>query len=183
MSPTEGRLIQTRGKESSINQLCCGIIFIDHATNFIFNNRQVNLTAATTVESKHKCESKFDEFGIQVKQHAADNNPFQFKVLVEVYAVQRQLSTSHSGVGSHHQVLAERHLQMIFNWSRAELLHYVLHWPQMATNRENLWPFAIGYAVYMHNHLPISNMRISPNAHFTNTVFPNTHFWLSRLCS
>ena len=43
----------------------------------------------------------------------------------------------------------------------------------MATNRENLWPFAIDYAVYMHNHLPISNMRISPTEHFTNTVFPN----------
>ena len=43
----------------------------------------------------------------------------------------------------------------------------------MATNRENIWPFAIDYAVYMHNHLPISNMRISPTEHFTSTVFPN----------
>ena len=43
----------------------------------------------------------------------------------------------------------------------------------MATNQENLWPFGIDYAVYMHNHLPISNMRISPTEHFTSTVFPN----------
>ena len=87
--------------------------------------------------------------------------------------MQRQLPTSHSGVGAHHQVLAERIIQTIFNRSRADLLHWVLHWPQMATSRENLWPFAIDYAVYMHNHLSISNMRISPAEKFTTTVFPN----------
>ena len=53
------------------------------------------------------------------------------------------------------------------------MLHFVLHWPQMPMNRENVWPFTIDYAVYMHNHLPISNMRISPVEKFTNTVFPN----------
>ena len=38
-------------------------------------------------ESKHLCESKFDEFGIQVKQRAADNHPFRSKVWVEDYIV------------------------------------------------------------------------------------------------
>ena len=56
MSPTKGRLIHTRGKESSMKQLCGGTIFVDHATNFIFNNHQVNLAASSTVDSKHKCE-------------------------------------------------------------------------------------------------------------------------------
>ena len=64
MSPTEGRLIYTRGKESSMKQLCGGTIFVDHATNYIFNNHQSNLTAATTVKIKHKYESKVDEFDI-----------------------------------------------------------------------------------------------------------------------
>ena len=49
-----------------MKQLCGGTIIFDHATNYIFNNHQVNLTAATTVKSKHKSESKFDEFGIQI---------------------------------------------------------------------------------------------------------------------
>ena len=43
----------------------------------------------------------------------------------------------------------------------------------MANNRDNLWPFAIDYAVYMHNHLPINNMRISPVEKLTNTIFPH----------
>ena len=83
MSPTKGCLIYTRGKESSMNQLCGGAIFVDHATNFIFNNHQVNLTAASTVASKHKCESKFDEFVVQIRQYSAANHPLRSKVLVE----------------------------------------------------------------------------------------------------
>ena len=47
----------------------------------------------------------------------------------------------------------------------------------MATNQENLWPFAIGDAFYMNNHLSSSTMRISPTKHFTSTMFLNyNHF-------
>jgi hypothetical protein len=102
-------------------------IFIDHATNFLFNNHQVNLTAASTVESKHACESKFNEFGIQIKQYSADIHPFHSKIWVADCSIQQQLSTQHYGVGAHHQVLAERQIQATFNWSRAYLLHFVLH--------------------------------------------------------
>ena len=54
--------------------------------------------------------------------------------------MQLQLPKSHSGVGAHHQVLAERIIQELFNWSRADLLHFVLHWPHMAMNRETRSP-------------------------------------------
>jgi len=173
MSPSKGRLTHTKGLESSSKQYVGGTIFIDHATNFLFNNHQVNLTAESTIESKHKCESKFDEFGVQIKQFAADNHPFRSKAWTADCAVQQQLPTKHSGVGAHHQILAERQIQTTFNWSRANLLHFVLHWPQMAKNRDNLWPFAVDYAVYMHNNLPIRDMRVSPTERFTGTVFDN----------
>jgi hypothetical protein len=173
MSPSKGRLMHTKGLESSSEQYVGGTIFIDHATNYLFANHQVNLTAASTVESKHLCESKFDEFGVQIKQYAADNHPFRSKPWVNDCSVQLQLPTKHSGVGAHHQILAERQIQTTFNWSRANLLHFVLHWPQMAKNRDNLWPYAIDYAVYIHNHLPIRDNRLSPNELFTGTVFNN----------
>jgi hypothetical protein len=131
MSPTKGPLTHTRGLESSSKQYAGGTIFIDHATNFLFNNHQVNLTAELTVENKHKCESKFDEFGAQIKQFAADNHPFRSKSWTSDCAVQHQPPTKHSGNGAHHQILA-------FNWSRANLLYFVLHWPQMTKNRDNL---------------------------------------------
>jgi hypothetical protein len=173
MSPSKGRLMHTRGKESNTLQYVGGTIFVDHATNFLFNNHQVNLHAETTVASKHKCESLFDEYGVQTKQYAADNHPFRSKAWVSDCAVQQQLPTKHSGVGAHHQILAERQIQTIFNWSRADLLHFVLHWPQVARNRDDLWPFAVDYAVYMHNHLPNRDSRISPVELFTNTLFSN----------
>jgi hypothetical protein len=173
MSPSKGRLQHTKGLESTANQYVGGTLFVDHATNFIFNNHQVNLTAIATIESKHKCESAFDAIGIQIKQYHSDNHPFRSKVWVNDCAVQQQLPTKHSGVGAHHQILAERNIQTIFNWSRANLLHFVLHWPQMAKNCENLWPFAVDYAVYMHNNLPIRDMRVSPIEKLSGTVFNN----------
>ena len=173
MSPSKGRLLHTKGLESSSKQYVGGTLFVDHATNFIFNNHQVNLTAVATVDSKHKCEVAFDEIGIKIKQYHSDNHPFRSKAWVNDCAVQQQLPTKHSGVGAHHQVLAERNIQTIFNWSRANLLHFVLHWPQMAKNCENLWPFAVDYAVYMHNHLPIRDMRVSPIEKLSGTIFNN----------
>ena len=173
MSPSKGRLMHTRGKESTSLQYVGGTIFVDHATNFLFNNHQINLFAETTVDSKHKCESLFDQYGVQIKQYAADNHPFRSKAWVSDCTVQQQLPTKHSGVGAHHQVLVERHIQTIFNWSRANLLHFVLHWPQVARNRDDLWPFAVDYSVYMHNHLPTRDGRISPVELFTNTLFSN----------
>ena len=173
MSPSKGRLQHTKGLESSSKQYVGGTLFVDHATNYIFNNHQVNLTAIATVESKHKCESAFDEIGIQIKQYHSDNHPFRSKIWVNDCSVQQQLPTKHSGVGAHHQVLAERNIQTIFNWSRANLLHFVLHWPQMAKNCENLWPFAVDYAVYMHNNLPIRDMRVSPIEKLSGTIFNN----------
>jgi hypothetical protein len=170
MSPSKRRLIHTRGKESSSQQYVCGTIFVDHATNFLFNNHQVNLTAESTVASKHKCESLFDEFGVQIKQYAAINHPFRSKAWVSDCAAQHQLPTKYSGVGAHHQILAERQNQTIFNWSRANLLHFVLHWPQVTKNRDNLWPFAVDYAVYMHNHPPTLESRISPSELFKRRV-------------
>jgi hypothetical protein len=62
MSPSKGRLPHTKGLESSSKQYVGGIIFIDHATNYVFNNHQINLTAVTTIESKHLRENKFEEF-------------------------------------------------------------------------------------------------------------------------
>jgi hypothetical protein len=43
----------------------------------------------------------------------------------------------------------------------------------MANNRDNLWPFAVDYAIYMHNHLPSLDMRVSPLERSTNTILDN----------
>ena len=170
MSSTLGRLAHTRGKEDKSNQYVGGTLFVDFATNYIFHHHQVNLTAAATVRSKHACERHFMEQGIKIQGYWADNNPFQSKLWTNDCKLQQQQHTTFSGVGAQHQNYVERHQQTIFNWSRAMLLHFVLHWPQQAN--ENLWPFFVDHAVYLWNSLPSRNdAQVAPKELFTNVSF------------
>jgi hypothetical protein len=170
MSSTLGRLPHTRGKEDKANQYVGGTLFVDFATNYIFHHHQVNLTAAATVRSKHACERHFIELGYKIQGYWADNNPFQSKLWTDDCKLQHQQHTTFSGVGAQHQNYVERHQQTIFNWSRAMLLHFVLHWPQQAN--ENLWPFFVDHAVYLWNTLPSrNNSQIAPKELFTNVAF------------
>jgi hypothetical protein len=170
MSSTLGRLPHTKGKEDKASQFVGGTLFVDFATNYIFNSHQVNLTAAATVRSKHECERHFHEHGYKVQGYLADNNPFQSKLWTDDCMLQQQQHTTFSGVGAKHQNYVERHQQTIFNWSRAMLLHFVLHWPQQAN--ENLWPFFVDHAVHVWNNLPSrSDPQVSPQELFTNVTY------------
>ena len=170
MSSTLGRLAHTRGKEDKAIQYVGGTLFVDFATNYIFHHHQVNLTAAATVRSKHACERHFMEHGFKIQGYLADNNPFQSKLWTNDCKLQQQQHTTFSGVGAKHQNYVERHQQTIFNWSRAMLLHFVLHWPQQAN--ENLWPFFVDHAVYLWNNLPNRNdPQVSPKELFTNVTY------------
>ena len=76
-----------------------------------------------------------------------------------------------SGVGAHHQNLFEHHIQTIFNWSQALLLHFVLHWLQEAN--KNLWPFAVDYAIFIWNNLPTKSTKLCPLELFSDAQFPD----------
>ena len=106
-----------------------------------------------------------------MKGYAADNNPFQSKEWEDDCALKQQKKTIYSGVGAHHQNLSERYIQTIFNWSRALMLHFVVHWPQMAANKSDLWPFAVDFCVHLHNMLPSTSTLLSPYEEVTGTQF------------
>ena len=55
---------------------------MDHATNFITQQHQVNLTASETVRSKHLSESLYSDHGVIVKEYIADNHPFNAKLWI-----------------------------------------------------------------------------------------------------
>ena len=170
MSTTLGRLPHTQGKEDKARQLVGGTMFVDHATNYIYHCHQINLTAAESVHSKHACERHFRDLGAPIRHYSSDNHPFTSKVWVDDCSLQGQDRTL-SGVGAHHQNYMERHIQTIFNWARASMLHFVLHWPQEA--RETLWPFAVDHSVYLWNNLPARQLRLSPKELFTDSIFHN----------
>ena len=120
--------------------------------------------------SKHNFELFADTFGVTIKEYIGDNNPFHSKDWKDNCLHQSQ-SVTLSGVGAHHQNLAKRYIQSIFNMSWAMMLHLALHWPQVANS--NLWPFAVNHAVYLWNNTPKHETFISPVEHFTSKTFAN----------
>ena len=169
-STIRGRLPHTKGLESDDMKYCGGTIFYDIASRFVFVRHQPNLTGAMAIQSKHSLENFASTFGIKIKEYLSDNHPFRSKEFVQDCLNQKQTQTF-SGVGAHHQNRVERANQTIFNWSRALMLHYILHWPQQA--KLELWPYAVDYAVWLWNHLPDESSRMSPIEVFTSTSFPD----------
>jgi hypothetical protein len=171
-SSTAGRLPHTFGKEKTALQFTGGAIFVDHATRLIHNTHQHSTTTAETVLSKHLFEDYCDSFGVRIREYVTDNNPFHGADWVNDCKNQRQ-SHKLSGVGAHHQNYAERNIQSIFNMARAMLIHFAMHWPQASST--DLWPFAVDQAIYIWNHLPDSDTKLSPIEMFTQTKFHNHH--------
>jgi hypothetical protein len=171
-SSTPGRLSHTFGKEKSSLQYTCGAIFVDHATRLIHNTNQHSTTVAETVLSKHIFEDFCDSFGVRIQEYVTDNNPFHGSDWVNDCKNQRQ-SHKLSGVGAHHQNYAERNIQSIFNMARAMLIHFAMHWPQASSTQ--LWPFAVNHAIFIWNHLPDTDTKLSPIELFTRTKFHNHH--------
>lgn len=176
-SSVKGRLSYTFGKEKHDHKYTGGAIFVDHATKSVHHTHQFSTTASETVNSKHKFERYCQEHGVSVKSYIGDNNPFHSTEWKSDCLNQGQTPLL-SGVGAHHQNYAERQIQTIFNMSRAMLLHFAIHWPQEA--KSELWPFAVDHAVYLWNRIPSGTSRLSPNEHFTGSLFLN-HNHLQRL--
>jgi hypothetical protein len=153
-----GRLPHTKGKEAEDEKCAGGALFLDIASKFIFVKHQANLTVAATLISKHAFERWAGEFGIKIKTNLTDNHPFKSAEFLLDCANLGQ-TQQFSGVGAQHQNRVERASQTTINWSRAMLLHHVLHRPQEA--RLLLWPFAVDYAVWIWDHLPDLSTRLS----------------------
>ena len=70
-------------------------------------------------------------------------------------------SSSFSGVGAHHSNgLAENTIKRITAIARTMIIHSAIHWPDVADS--SLWPLAVEYAVYLHNHVPHESNGLAP---------------------
>jgi hypothetical protein len=66
-----------------------------------------------------------------------------------------------SGVGAHHQNgVAENAIRTISNMARANLIHSSIRWPERSLI--DLWPFAMSYAIWVHNRLSPQGYGLSP---------------------
>ena len=117
-----------------------------------------------------------EDYVFQVKGCHANHSPFNARAFQENLKFRNQTIDS-SGVGAHHQNgAAEREIQTITKLARTMLLHAILMWPDQADI--TLWPFDMDHAVYVWNHLPKADTRLTPDELLTkvrNTNYPNIH--------
>jgi hypothetical protein len=169
---SKGRLASTFGKENDAMRYHGGTIFVDHYSGFTFIGNQVSLGIGETLKTKRAFERFAAEHGVNLQHFRLDNQPFDSQAFREDLEDNGQ-TVSFSGVGAHHQNgVAERAQGTIFSWTRAQMMHQLLHWPEQAD--DTLWPFSLENAVYIWNHLPDRTSGLTPYEKFTGKKLPNS---------
>ena len=154
-STVRGRLATSQGKEKMKEQYVGGTVFYDHASGYLNFIHQPTLGSADTVRSKMLYEQELLQYGRKVGGYHTDNGVFTSKQFTTAIAHQQQ-GLRLSGVGAHWQNgVAERAIATIFERARSMMIHAAIKWPEQSD--VTLWPLAVDYAVYIHNHLPTAS--------------------------
>mgnify|MGYP002062561152 CR=1 FL=1 len=105
---TPGRLFLSRGSEPLDKHFKGGVIFVDHASGYVFVAPVVNFTAGEATRAKCEFESEMASMGITVVNCHSNNGVFTAQEFQDELAKLEQGLTL-SGVGAHHQnAVAER---------------------------------------------------------------------------
>jgi hypothetical protein len=170
VSAVQGRLQFTFGCEHQ--GYTCGTLFVDHASDKIFNCCQLLNNTAKTITSKSCLEALANGKTINIKSFHTNNDFFASSAFKKDCTLKKQKLTF-SGVGAHHQNRAVKcNIKTISQWARASMLHATHSWPEHANIY--LWPQAVDYAVWVFNHLPLIKNSVSPNEAWSCTRFPTS---------
>ena len=176
---TPGRLFTSRGRESLDRMFKGGVIFVDHASGFVYVVPVVNFTAGEALRAKREFESEMASMGVTVLNFHTDNGVFTATEFQDELARLGQGMTL-SGVGAHHQnAVAERMIGVTVSMARTMMLHAKMRWPKAVTTK--LWPMALKHAQHLINHLPDTN-NVCPMDLILKTTVPrqalmNMHVW------
>ena len=176
---TPGRLWTSRGSESHDRMFKGGVIFVDHASGFVFVCPVVNFTAGEALRAKREFEAEMASMGVTVLNFHTDNGVFTAAEFQDELAKNKQGLTL-SGVGAHHQnAVAERNIGTVTSLARTMMLHAKLRWPKAVSTK--LWPMAMKQAEFIVNHVPDLN-NSCPMDRVTGSLVPrsllkNVHVW------
>ena len=172
-SPVAGRIMAESGYSSSRHGHNCGTIYIDHATGFIFAQTQKSVAADETIRGKLLLEKEGSDVGVKIKSYHSDNGIFSGAEFTQ-HCADLQQTISFSGVGAKFQNgIAENAIKTVTNMARANMLHATMCWP--GRSFIDLWPFAIQYAIWVHNRLPQNGNGWSPVELWSKTKGSNSH--------
>ena len=176
---TPGRLFSSRGRERTDQAYKGGVIFVDHASGFVWVVPVVNFTAGEALRAKREFESEMMSMGVTVLRYHTDNGVFTAAEFQDSLAESQQTITF-SGVGAHHQnSTAERAIGTVTGMCRTMMLHAKMRWPKAVT--ASLWPMAMKHAQHLMNHLPVNNNMCALDLVLKTTVprhaLRNLHVW------
>jgi transposase InsO family protein len=167
MSPVTGRAIAESGHSSTRHGYTCGTIYIDHASGFMYARCQKSISAEDTIRGKLLFEQEAADSGVRIRKYHSDNGVFSSKQFKDHCKVMKQKLTF-SGAGAKFQNgVAENGIKTVCNMARANMLHATMQWPGFSFL--DLWPFAIAYAIWVHNHFPPSGAGWSPEELWNKT--------------
>ncbi|GAX26628.1 hypothetical protein FisN_UnNu100, partial [Fistulifera solaris] len=176
---TRGRLYSGFGGTKDDEKFKGGVIFVDHASGFVYVVHVLNFTAGEALRAKLEFESAMANHGITVVQYHTDNGTFTAQEFTKQIDTNYQSMTL-SGPGAHHQnAVAERAIGSIISLARTTMLHAKLRWPKAISS--DLWPQAIDYVVQNFNYGPGENNSSPADMIFRTTtdrkVFADMHVW------
>jgi hypothetical protein len=152
---TPGRLFQSRGGESHDGMFKGGVIFVDHASGFVFVVPVVNFTDGEALRAKREFEAETFSMGVAVLSYHIYNGVFTAQEFQDKFTVDGQVMTL-SGVGAHHQnAVVTRAIGTVGNIARTMMLHAKMRWPKAV--KTLLWPMAMKHAEYNVNRVPRLN--------------------------
>ena len=150
---TRGRLYNSKGKTKKESMFAGGCLFVDYASGLVHVEHQVAMTTHETLKSKTDFEAAARDSGVIIQAYTSDNgSAFSSTDFNKELSTFKQI-IRFAGIGAHHHNgVAERNIQSIMCMARTMMLHAAIRWPETADT--SLWPMAVDYAVYVHNHLP-----------------------------
>jgi hypothetical protein len=143
-----------------------GTLFIDHASRYLYFTPQISTGAIEAVQAKQDFEFHASSFNQTIKRYHSNNGIFNSKLFKDACTLQKQ-HINFCGVDAHHQNgLAERYIRTITERARTMLIHAMICWPDIITER--LWPFALCLSVDIHNATP-NAVGLTPEELFSNS--------------
>jgi hypothetical protein len=176
---TPGRAYNSRGSDSHDKMFKGGVIFVDHASGYVYVVLVVNFTAGEAIRAKREFEQEMASMGVVALHYHTDNGAFTSAEFQDELAKLNQ-GLSLSGVGAHHQnAVAERAIGTVVSLARTMMLHSKMRWPKGVSTK--LWPMAMKHAEFIVNHVPNVN-NVCPLDVVLKTVVPrhqlkNLHVW------
>jgi hypothetical protein len=164
-----GRVMTTGGSPSTKKVKYC-TFWVDHYSQFVYVTLHDSKKAEELLRSKHEFEDFAARHGVSIKHIRANNGIYTAKIIHDS-CLKKQQHLTFCAVGAHWQNgIAERFIGTVVQRARTILLHAMTKWP--AIIKEDMWPFAIRYAVAFHNASIRRGHTETPYQRFTGQAAP-----------